>query len=377
MTDSAVNRYALCFTGARSLNKRMSLFIEGVLADGGAACVVALPRGRWSLQRFESLQTNVETSQCRLKLQMNANCCLAVVFCFHWMMLPLAVMTGLMRRVPVIYDEHDHYELNTLESDGGAVQRWFSCRLIRLIHRTMLPFVSMVTCIHMAHCELKRHLLQWQTRVVELHNFPGAAWREVCPAFAADSELCFVYMGGVFEEKGVGKAVEAFLRLPTDIRRKCALHVFGGGDESLLECLRRTSEVVVHNSQSPEELRRFASQHRCCGLVLYSEHPRYQLIGTNSRKLYEYLALGMPVISTSVGELSQFLNEHRAGLLISAQIDIEELAASMRQLAESYSRWEDLSRCARRLMNQPEMTWEYEWCKVADSGCLDGLKRAS
>ena len=376
MTDSAANGYALCFTGGRSLNKRISLFIEGVLAVGGAACVIAIPRGQWSVQRFESLQSNVEASRWSLRLQMNTASSLKVILCFHWLVLPLAVVTGLILRVPVIYDEHDHYEVNTLESDGGPLRRWFSSRLVRLIHCTMLPFVSLVTCIHMANDELKRHLQQWQPRVLELHNFPVAAWRDTCPEFAADSLLCFIYMGGVFEVKGVRKAAEAFQQLPTEIRHRCELHIFGSGDADLLEHLRQMPEVVVHDSQSPQHLRRFASRHRCCGLVLYTEQPRYRLIGTNSRKFYEYLALGMPVISTSVGELPQVLETHRAGLVISANINCDELAASMRRLAESNGLWEKLSEHARQWMERPEMTWENEWHKVVSSGILDGLRRA-
>lgn len=377
MIAPVANGYALCFTGARSLNKRMSLFVEGILAAGGATCVVALPRGQWSIQRFESPQANIEKSRLRLKLQMDAKSSLKIIFCFHWAMLPLAVVVGLIRRVPVVYDEHDHYEVNTLESDSGAFRRWFSSRLIRLIHRTMLPFVSMVTCIHMANDELKRHLQQWQPRVLELHNFPVAAWRDACRESAIDSKLCFLYMGGVFEEKGVGKAADAFQQLPTEIRNQCELHIFGSGDSELLERLQQMPDVAVHNSQSPQQLRQFASVRRCCGLVLYTEHPRYRLIGTNSRKLYEYLALGMPVISTNVGELPQFLSEHRVGLLIDAAIDVQELTGAMQQLAESKHSWEELSEQARRLMQMPEMTWEHEWGKVVESGVLDELRRAA
>jgi len=377
MTAPVANGYALCFTGARSLNKRMSLFVEGVLAAGGAACVVALPRGQWSIQRFESMQANIAQSRLSLKLQMNAKSSLKVIFCFHWLVLPFAVVVGLIRRVPVVYDEHDHYEVNTLESNGGAFRRWFSSRLIRLIHRTMLPFVSMVTCIHMANDALKRHLQQWQPCVLELHNFPVAAWRDACQESSIDSKLCFIYMGGVFAEKGVGKAADAFQQLPTEIRNNCELHIFGSGDTELLSQLQQMPDVVVHNSQSPQQLRHFASLRRCCGLVLYAEHPRYRLIGTNSRKLYEYLALGMPVISTTVGELPQFLTEHRVGLLIDAAIDVQELTGAMQQLAESKTRWRELSENARRLMLMPEMTWEHEWGKVVNSGVLNELRRAA
>lgn len=367
----------MCLTGARSLNKRMSLFIEGVLAAGGAVQVIAWPRGTWSLQRFERTQTQVTQSSLRLQLQMNAPATLAVVFCFHWAMLPAAVLLGRLRGVPVIYDEHDHYELNTLESSGGAVQRRLTSRLIHLIHAVCLPWVTLVTCIHMANALLKTHLQQWQPRVVELHNFPVSAWRDVSPQYADDDRLHFVYMGGVFEEKGVGQAADAFLSLPAAVRQQAELHVFGSGDPQLLARLAASPEVHVHASVPPERLREFAAAHRCCGLVMYNEHPRYRLIGTNSRKLYEYLALGMPVIATGVGELSQFLQQHQTGLLISPHISTPELTAAMQRLVTEPDCWRSLSQRARVLMQRYDMTWEHEWNKVVDTGILDDLRRAA
>lgn len=192
-----------------------------------------------------------------------------------------------------------------------------------------------------------------------------------------NSDLCFLYMGGVYQEKGVMQAASAYRLLPTTIQERCKLHVFGNGDKQLMDKLAAVPGVFIHNSLPPARLRQFAAENRCCGLVLYNEHPRYKLIGTNSRKLYEYLALGMPVICTSVGELPQFLNEHEVGLLISSQIEIEELTASMLKFAESNGFWDELSERARHLMNMPEMTWEHEWGKVASSGVLDELRRAA
>lgn len=377
MVSESRHGYALCLTGSRSLNKRMSLFMEGVLEAGGAAQVLAWPRGQWSLQRFEQLNAEVQSGVWRLSLEMRQAGSLSVIFCFHWLMLPLAVVLGRLRRVPVIYDEHDHYELNTLESDGGVIRRRLTTRLIRFIHRLCLPSVSLVTCIHLANDVLKTHLQQWQPRVVELHNFPVAAWRQVPLQFSTTAKLTFVYMGGVFAEKGVGQAAEAFRSLPLEIRQQAELHVFGSGDPQLTDHLLSCGEVHVHRSVSPDALREFASARRCCGLVMYNEHPRYRLIGTNSRKLYEYLALGMPVIATGVGELPDFLRRHPVGLLVNARIDTAELANAMQRMICEPECWASRSVQARSLMMRDDMTWEHEWSKVVSSGLLNDLKKAA
>jgi glycosyltransferase involved in cell wall biosynthesis len=153
--------------------------------------------------------------------------------------------------------------------------------------------------------------------------------------------------------------------------------MFGHGDPELIEELRQYPDITVHNSVSPAELREFASQHRCCGLVLYNEHPRYRLIGTNSRKLYEYLAMGLPVISTSVGELPDFIIRNQVGIVIDARIDTEELSSAMQRLAQTDSAWQEWSTNARLLMSKPEMSWEYEWNRVRDAGVLGQSRRAA
>ncbi|MCA9061989.1 MAG: glycosyltransferase family 4 protein [Planctomycetaceae bacterium] len=376
---SSSHRHAVCLTGARSLNKRMSLFVEGLLDTGLGVQVVALPRGNWNLQRFETRaeQQPALSASC-VCFSVTPDSHLSVVLCFHWIMLPLAVLWATIRRVPLIYDEHDHYEINTLEGGGPLIVRQFRRLIVRGIHRICLPFVTLVTCIHMANAELKQHLQRWQKNVLELHNYPVTAWRSVTAVTEATRPLSFIYVGGVFEEKGVRHAAEAFLSLPPEVRGTSHLHIFGGGDESLIRELQECPSVTVHNSVTPQRLREFAEQERCCGLVLYNDHPRYGRIGTNSRKLYEYLAMGMPVIATSVGEIKQFVADHDVGIVIDARVSTRELQQAMLRLADGTARtWERQAGNARLLMQSPEMTWEHEWAKVLRSEALSRGVRAA
>jgi len=377
MSRDSQQSHVLCLTGGRSLNKRMSLFIEGTLRTGAGVTVVALPRGPWSFARFENDQGQADTTLCRCRFGSGERAALTAIFCFHWIMLPLAVLIGRLRSVPVIYDEHDHYEVNTQEGKRTSIRAWLSQKSVRWIHRCCLPFVSLVTCIHMYEALLSRHLQQWQPNVLELHNYPVGAWRSLSPPDDPNSPLCFIYMGGIYEEKGVRNAVEAFGKLPDALRRRCQLHLFGHGDEGLIRELKQRPEVSVHDSVTPEELRQFAAEHRCCGLVLYSEHPRYRLIGTNSRKLYEYLAMGLPVIVTRVGEIPTFIEKHDLGMVIDCRINVDELQEAMCRIAQSFETWRALSENASVLMSDPRMSWESEWNKVLRSGLLDTDRRAA
>lgn len=377
MSHSPSQYRVLCFTGSRNINKRMILFIEGVLTRGMSVRIFSLPRGRWRLDKSERSLQPVSQQRTSMDLGSSAAATLSAVMCFHWCLLPLAVVTGWWQRVPVLYDEHDHYELNTLEGNGSRVRQAFFSLLVRCIHRFCLPWVSLVTCIHMNESTLKRHLEKWQSAILELHNYPTQQWRTSRLQNDQTSRLCFVYIGGVFREKGPEAAAEAFQLLTVDEQQRAELHIFGDGDADLIEKLQRTPGVIVHHAVTPDEFRRFTEGRRCCGLSLLADTPRYRLVGTNCTKLYEYLALGMPVIATRVGEFPQFVSEHNVGLLVNGEMRPAELVEAMQTLLRNEADYYRMAQNARNLMNREEMTWESEWRKVEQSGVFDVLRRAA
>lgn len=377
MNGESQRSRVLCLTASRSLNKRMSLFVEGALSSVAAVQIWSLPRGRWTVSRFESPPDRISAGRMSLWCGERSQQRLIAVFCFHWIMLPLAVVIGTLRRIPIVYDEHDHYEINTTERTGRPLLRSISRTAVRCVHRLCLPQVTLVTCIHLANAELKRHLARWQPNVLELHNYPVSAWRSQPTRRSSNDPLHFVYMGGVYAEKGVRQAADAWRALPDAVRNHCQLQIFGDGDPALIAELQDSPGLVVHASVSPEQLRSFAATRRCCGLVLYNQHPRYRLIGTNSRKLYEYLALGMPVIATDVGELAEFVRASEVGIVIDSRMIPGELTQAMQTIGTSESGWQEYSRRAAELMARPEMSWEHEWNKVLAAGVFPPARSAA
>jgi len=371
-----VPEHVLCLNGGRIVNKRMAMFIEGLRTDGIGVRILALPRGPWILDKSEQPTTPDRLCRMTAEVGIQPHSRLASILCFHWSVLPLAAMLGMLWRVPVVYDEHDHYELNTLEGDGSLLRRRLYSVLVRWIHRLFLPLVSLVTCIHLNQQTLKRHLEKWQPSVLEIHNYPSRIWREFPRSAGPQSTLCFVYIGGVYYEKGVGAASEAFLALPESVRRHAELHVFGDGDRQLIAELKQKSGVVVHNGVSPDVFRRFTANHSCCGLSLLANTPRYSLVGTNCTKLYEYLALGMPVIATRVGEFPDFISANQLGLLIDGDLSVTQLSHAMQRLIEDQNLFESCSLNARQLMSRDEMTWEHQWDRIEQTGFVPHRKAA-
>lgn len=370
MGSEGAGKYVLCLNGSRIVNKRMAMFLECLQQDGFGVRVFSLPRHRWVLDKTERPLNVLRKTRTTAEIGETSERRLTAIFCFHWSVLPIAVLCGWMSRVPVIYDEHDHYEMNTLEGTGARFKVRLFSNLVRWIHRLCLPRVTLVTCIHQWRQTLLKHLQQWQPAVVEMHNYPSSIWRQTVRQPLTSDRLCFVYIGGVYAEKGCSAAAEAFLQLSEPLRQQAELHIFGDGDAALIESLRLRPGVAVHNGVTPEFFRAFASQRRCVGLAMLAGTPRYRLVGTNCTKLYEYFALGMPVIATNVGEFPDQISGNHVGLLIDADLNIKSLVSAMTQLLTNRDVVEQMSRNATALMQQDEMTWEHEWSKVTRTGIL-------
>lgn len=359
-----VSGYVLCLTGGRRLNKRTTIFVDSFLTDGYAVRVLSVPRGPWSFGLME-VAASIHSGRLTADVGDLTSRRISGIVCFHWILLPLAVLIGCVCRTPVIYDEHDHYELNTLEATQSRLRRVVSQQVIRGIHRIFLSHVTLVTCIHMHRQLLKRHLDHWGCDALEMHNYPTVVWRESCNGAPPAGPVTFVYIGGVYAVKGVRVAADAFCALPEALRRSAELHIFGDGDPELIRYLQTLPSVSVHHEVEPAEFREFAVDRRCCGLALLVDHPRYNLVGTNCTKLYEYLAMGMPVLGTNVGEFPEFILDHQVGCIVNSQINLDELSAAMARMISQPRDFLTFAANARQLMAHSEMTWESEWQKLS------------
>ncbi|MGV2337433.1 MAG UNVERIFIED_CONTAM: glycosyltransferase [Planctomycetaceae bacterium] len=194
-TTPAAHRTVLCLHGTRSMNRRVALFFECLQRDGFGIRVYALPRHRWIFDKSDAPLDLQSTGRCTAQIGHDHSAStVSAIFCFHWAVLPIAVLLGLLRRIPVIYDEHDHYELNTLEGSGPRLKLLLFSRCVRWIHRFCLPWVALVTCIHQAHSTLLLHLKRWQRNIVALHNYPSQILRNTVPEDSAQrSSLLRLY----------------------------------------------------------------------------------------------------------------------------------------------------------------------------------------
>ena len=146
----------------------MAMFALSLEKMDTSVGVLSLPRGSWTCRATEGALDleGLRTFSARFGKEYLSR--VSAVFCFHWAMLPIAFALGRLWRVPVIYDEHDDYELNSLEGGDNPVVRRLVQTAIRTVHRLLVPKADLVTCIHQTGRHLELQLLKLNSRVVPL-----------------------------------------------------------------------------------------------------------------------------------------------------------------------------------------------------------------
>jgi glycosyltransferase involved in cell wall biosynthesis len=144
--------------------------------------------------------------------------------------------------------------------------------------------------------------------------------------------LCFT--GSLRPWHGLDTAIEAMWRLPSDV------HLVVAGDGAVRSTLQRRAHELGLCSRV-HWLGQVA--HRRIPLVLAScevalaPYPALREFAFSPLKLYEYLAAGIPVVASSIGQIPQALDGGRLGML-AAPGDPESLAGGIADvLADSKS----------------------------------------
>lgn len=367
---------ALVLVGSRSLNKRTCRFVESLRSAGFDPVVAAIPRQAWGTSGYEESGlaarprfATLGTADPRPRVWRRPH----LVVCMHWALLPVAILLKALLGVRVVYDEHDDYEMLALEGLRPAWVNRFGSSSIRRLHTCFLRHVDVVTCIRLAGGRLRRDLEAQATTVVELHNYPSKRWGlRGRDDRGSDGSVAIVYVGGIWDVKGCGDMLEAFLLLADDhALPPVTLHAFGRGDRQIEQRLSKSPGVTFHGESTADAIVGFLGSHDCLGLLLLDATPRYSLASTNCHKLYEYLATGTPVLATKVGEIPDIVAMLDGGWIIEAGFDVDMLATRLREIL---SRPEEIRRrgeAAAAAVEADGLWWEGEWQKVERLGVLD------
>ena len=197
-------------------------------------------------------------------------------------------------------------------------------------------------------------------RSTVLANYPPLKFADVARRAAEDGVFRLVYAGGIDIDRGVGKVIDA-----VDLLDSVAVEFHVAGPPPRDALARRLGEhpkVVYHGMLPWEEVNALLVD-ADLGVVLLQPVPAYIYCpGENVIKLFEYMAVGLPVLISDFPKLKALIDSLGCGLAVDATSP-QAIAAAIEHLYRNPSLRRQMSEAGREAVRD-RCNWEHEEQKL-------------
>lgn len=229
---------------------------------------------------------------------------------------PMAFIVGQLVRIPVVMDMAENYPAmirDTWTHRGPRVADYVirNPRALAKLERAILPRLDGVIAVTEASAARVRNLTRGKIYVVG--NTPRLAGLDrIVSESRPDNQLRLIYVGGLEESRGLEYVVRALALLPAHT----VLTIAGRGTgENAIRRLSRDLGVAdrvnftgwIDPAAIPQLI---ASSDVCLVPHLKTEHTDT----TMPNKIFDYMAMGKPVVVTDAQALKDLVKETRCGL---------------------------------------------------------------
>jgi glycosyltransferase involved in cell wall biosynthesis len=275
----------------------------------------------------------------------------AEVYHFHDPdLLPVGI--GLKRSTgsPVVYDCHENYRLAALSSRG--LPPWLApgaSQAVDLVERTLARRMSAVVSPHPQR--LKELVGGSGVASLQVPNSPRKSYGGSSRSRRKAQPPEVVYIGLLSEERGADLILEAARLLP-ELRFR--LHVDLGGPERLADYQVEVERMGLTNVQAEGyvpygEVAEVLSR-ATVGLLPWMVTPQH-LYAAQPTKLFEYMAVGLPIVAADLPITRQIVEESGAGILHTPG-DADDLARKIQSLVDSPVDRASMSKAGRRSFHE-------------------------
>jgi glycosyltransferase involved in cell wall biosynthesis len=237
--------------------------------------------------------------------------------------LPAACLAGKFRGIPVIFDSHEYFP-ELPEIQNKPLVRWIWLKL----EAFFIPMIVQGITVSPGIVEIYKKKYGRDFKLVRnvphrpLHVF------EIRPV--SENPVIY-YQGALNIGRGLKEAIMALTFLP-----KYRMVIVGSGDEEealyeLVRTLNIQKRVRFTGRQPFEHLAAEAAKAHVGLCVLENMGLNYYHSLPN--RLFDYPALGLPIIATSFPDMREIVTRYNTGLLVDG-LQPEELAKSIRKACE-------------------------------------------
>lgn len=271
---------------------------------------------------------------------------------------PELITVGLLLRLmgkKVVYDVHEYYKLKLKSKTGipGCI-RGLIAQAFDIFETIASKSFNGVIVVDQTTAD------KFNGQTVQVANYPylPEGTRQVVPE--KDGVFRCVYIGGLWEDRGLFKMVEAMGYVDSRVR----LVLIGENreeDQHRASALKGYEKVDwLGHLQWPEAIKLFAGFD--LGLVLLQPTPAYLYAGENTVKLWEYMMSGLPVLSSDFPNLKEIIEKEGCGLTVDPTNPVE-IASRIMYLVENPKLRQEMGRRGKEAVNR-RYNWEAEFKKM-------------
>lgn len=187
------------------------------------------------------------------------------------------------------------------------------------------------------------------------------------PSDESYDKLSIVYVGSLARYRGIDTLINAVSGLPEEHQRRIRVDLYGNGPEEYVSKLitdaTQNSEFDIHwhGLVAHEELPTKAARSD----IAVSPIPPYEAFQVSSpAKVFEYLAMGLPIVASRINPHERILNDGETALLFDADSPAD-CRAKLAKLITNKELRTRLSVAARKKSSQH--SWESRFQVVADA----------
>ena len=245
----------------------------------------------------------------------------------------MAADVGRSRKIPVSFDMHENYPAAITFWDRSTVARLFQTpERYRAYEREAVVSVDRVIAVVDESAERIRSLGVPAEKVVVFSNVDD---REEVVSWEGSAEpFTVAYAGGFQPHRGIDVLIRALPELRVAVPGSRLLLMGRGSDEAELRDLAESlavAEAIEWTGWVDTEQMRGRLASASVGVVPHLRNAHTD--STVPHKLFQYMAMGLPVTVTDCAPLARIVRETGAGTVAKAG-DAADLAAKMAELAD-------------------------------------------
>ena len=308
--------------------------------------IVALPKPRNRFVRIFKLTWQAF----KLALRQRAH-----IYPFHDPeFLPISLLLKIFTQGKIIYDVHEDVSKDILTKEWiPPFARKPLARLARFVEKQIAYRLDAIVLAGETIALSPR-----KSKLTVVHNYPSlSALAKTDLSREEQSDFILLYMGGITRLRGAVEMVRALEHISSDL--KIRLELIGKFEpphlEAELQALRGYKRVRFLG-WLPWESALKCSQRAHIGLVLL--HPTPAHINSLPIKMFEYMAVGLPIIASNFPLWKEIVEGNKCGLTVDP-LNPKEIAQAIEYLLEHPELRQEMGENGRRAVIE-KYNWEQE-----------------